>query len=58
VLVVLADGEENCAKSFRNLAGVAVLHVDQVGVADIVGSGRLVVSEAALGRLTEKAVAR
>jgi large subunit ribosomal protein L4 len=58
VLVVLADGEETCAKSFRNLAGVAVLHVDQVGVADIVGSGRLVVSEAALGRLTERAVAR
>jgi large subunit ribosomal protein L4 len=58
VLVVLADGEENCAKSFRNLAGVAVLHVDQVGVADIVGTGRIVFSEAALGRLTEKAVAR
>jgi len=58
VLVVLADGEENCAKSFRNLAGVEVLHVDDVGVADIVGSGRLVVSEAALGRLSQKAVAR
>jgi large subunit ribosomal protein L4 len=58
VLVVLADGEENCAKSFRNLAGVSVLHVDDVGIADIVGSGRLVVSEVALGRLTEKAVAR
>ena len=58
VLVVLADGEENCAKSFRNLAGVAVLHADDVGVADIVGSGRIVVSEAALGRLSEKAVAR
>jgi large subunit ribosomal protein L4 len=58
VLVVLADGEETCAKSFRNLAGVSVLHVEQVGVADVVGSGRMVVSEAALGRLTEKAVAR
>jgi large subunit ribosomal protein L4 len=58
VLVVLADGEETCAKSYRNLAGVAVLHVDDVGIADIVGSGRLVVSEAALGRLTEKAVAK
>jgi large subunit ribosomal protein L4 len=58
VLVVLADGEENCAKSFRNLAGVSVLHVDQVGVADVVGSARMVVSEAALGRLTERAVAR
>jgi large subunit ribosomal protein L4 len=58
VLVVLADDEENCAKSFRNLAGVAVLHVDDVGIADIVGSGRMVISEAALGRLTEKAVAK
>jgi large subunit ribosomal protein L4 len=58
VLVVLADGEESCAKSFRNLAGVAVLHVDDVGIADIVGSGRMVISEAALGRLSEKAVAR
>jgi large subunit ribosomal protein L4 len=57
VLVVLADGEENCAKSFRNLADVVVLHADDVGIADIVGSGRLVVSEAALGRLSEKAAA-
>ena len=58
VLVVLADGEENCAKSFRNLAGVAVLHADDVGIADIVGSGRMVISEAALGRLSAKAVAK
>jgi large subunit ribosomal protein L4 len=58
VLLVLADGEENCAKSFRNIAGVAVLHADDVGIADIVGSGRMVISEAALGRLTEKAVAK
>jgi large subunit ribosomal protein L4 len=58
VLVVLADGEENCAKSFRNLAGVAVLHADDVGIADIVGSGRMVISEAALGRVSEKAVAK
>jgi large subunit ribosomal protein L4 len=58
VLVVLADGEESCAKSFRNIAGVSVLHVEQVGVADVVGSGRMVISEAALARLTEKAVAK
>jgi large subunit ribosomal protein L4 len=57
-LVVLADGEETCAKCFRNLADVAVLHADDVGVADVVGAGRLVISEAALARLTEKAVAR
>ena len=54
VLVVLApEGEETCAKSFRNLAGVTVLHADAVGVADVVGAARLVVSEAALERLTE-----
>jgi large subunit ribosomal protein L4 len=58
VLVVLADGEETCAKSFRNIADVSVLHADDVGIADIVGSGRIVVSEAALGRLSEKAVAK
>ena len=45
-------------KSFRNLADVTVLHADQVGVADVIGAGRLVVSEAALARLTEKAVAK
>jgi len=58
VLVALTDGEETCLKSFRNLADVTVLHADQVGVADLVGAGRLVVSEAALARLTEKAVAK
>jgi large subunit ribosomal protein L4 len=57
VLVVLDDGEENCAKSFRNLSGVTVMHADAAGVADLVAAGRLVVSEAALARLTSKAVA-
>jgi large subunit ribosomal protein L4 len=56
VLVVLSDGEESCLKSFRNLAGVLVLHVNDVGVADVVGASRLVLSEAALTRLTERAV--
>ena len=58
VLVVLTDGEETCLKSFRNLVDVIVLHADQVGVADVIGAGRLVVSEAALARLTEKAAAK
>ena len=58
VLVVLADGEEPCAKSFRNIAGVTVLGADQVGVADLVGAARLVISEAALERVTEKARAQ
>ena len=58
VLVVLTDGEESCVKSFRNLRDVSVMHADDVGVADVIGHARLVVSEAALTRLTEKAVAR
>jgi large subunit ribosomal protein L4 len=57
VLVVFADGEESCAKSFRNLRGAAVAHVDQVGVADVLGAAGLVLSEAALERLVEKAKA-
>ena len=51
-LVVLAGGEENCAKSFRNLRGVSVMPVEAVGVSDVVAARRLVVSPAALERLT------
>ena len=57
VLVVLADGEETCAKSFRNIAGVSIAHADGVGVADVMATARLVVSPAALERLTEVAKA-
>ena len=56
ILVVLSDGEETAAKSFRNLAEVSVAHVDDIGVADVIGAARLVVSEPALERLTQKAV--
>jgi large subunit ribosomal protein L4 len=55
VLVVLADGEENAAKSFRNLADVTVAHVDSVGVADLLGAARLVVSDPALEALSGRA---
>jgi large subunit ribosomal protein L4 len=58
VLVVLDDGEEVCGKSFRNIRDVSVAHADQVGVADLLRASRLVVSEAALARLTEKAVSK
>jgi large subunit ribosomal protein L4 len=58
VLVVLTDGEEHAVKSFRNLRDVRVMHADDVGVADVIGHSRLVFSEAALARLTEKAVAK
>src|ERR671926_1554239 len=46
VLVVLTDGEETAVKSFRNLRGVNVMHAEAVGVADVIGHGRIVVSEA------------
>jgi large subunit ribosomal protein L4 len=55
VLLVLTDGEESAVKSFRNLRDVSVMHADDVGVADVIGHARIVVSEAALARLTEKA---
>src|SRR5688500_5597153 len=58
VLVVLTDGEETAVKSFRNLRDVSVMHADDVGVADVIGHARLVLSEAALARLTEKAAAK
>ena len=51
-LVVLSrDGEEACVKSFRNLPDVDVLPVDAVGVADVVGAARLVISPRALEHL-------
>jgi large subunit ribosomal protein L4 len=58
VLVVLTDGEETAVKSFRNLRDVTVMHADAVGVADVIGHARLVISEAALARLTEKAASK
>ena len=58
VLVVLSEGEESCARSFRNLAEVNVLRADDVGVADVVGAGRIVISGSALERLSEKAASR
>ncbi len=58
VLLVLTDGEESCVKSFRNLREVSVMHADDVGVADVIGHARLVLSEAALAHLTEKAASK
>src|SRR3954466_11168643 len=55
VLVALSDGEMAAAKSFRNLARVGVLHVDDVGVADLIGAATLVASQAALDALTARA---
>jgi large subunit ribosomal protein L4 len=55
VLVALSDGEFAAAKSFRNLARVNVLHVEDVGVADLVRAATLVLSQPALDALTARA---
>jgi large subunit ribosomal protein L4 len=50
--VVLLHADEAAAgKSFRNLARVSVMPVDDAGVADIVGGASLLISEAALPAL-------
>ena len=52
-LIVLGrEGEDHCQKSFRNLKGVNVKASDRVGVADIIGAQRLVLSPAAVDYLT------
>jgi large subunit ribosomal protein L4 len=52
-LIVLGrEGEDTCLKSFRNLKGVKVHAQDAVGVADIIGAQRLVLSPAAVEYLT------
>jgi large subunit ribosomal protein L4 len=55
VLVVLADEQARLALSFRNLARVAVLPATGVGVADLVGASRVLVTEEALQSLTARA---
>ena len=55
-LVVCArENEENAIKSFRNIREVSVLPADQVGVADVIGAERLVLSPGALEELTRRA---
>ncbi len=54
-LVALAPEESDAALSFRNLARVAVLAHEDVGVADLVGAASLVLSQAALDALTARA---
>ncbi len=54
-LVALAPEESDAALSFRNLARVAVLPHEDVGVADLVGAASLVLSQAALDALTARA---
>ncbi len=54
-LVVLVEGEENAALSFRNIERVNVLRAADVGVADVIGAARLVASPAAFEILTRVA---
>ena len=56
-LVVLVEGEEMAALSFRNLHAVRVLRASDVGIADVVGAARLVASPAALEELAALAAA-
>ena len=51
------ENEENAVKSFRNIDRVSVLPADAVGVADIIGAERLVLSPAALEVVTARAAA-
>jgi large subunit ribosomal protein L4 len=52
ILVVVGADDTNCAKSFRNITGVSVHVADNVGVADLIGASRLVLTPAALEHLT------
>jgi large subunit ribosomal protein L4 len=54
-LVLLGSEEAAAAKSFRNIAGVAVMPVGDVGVADVIGATSLLVSKAALPELVGRA---
>jgi large subunit ribosomal protein L4 len=54
-LVVLGAQESSAALSFRNLARVAVLQPESVGVADLLGAASLLLSEAALEEITARA---
>ena len=54
-LVVVLESEANAALSFRNIARVAVLTPENVGVADLLGAASLLVSSEALQSLTDRA---
>jgi large subunit ribosomal protein L4 len=54
-LVVLTDDEVTALKSFRNLPRVAVVQATTAGVADLIASRSLVLSQTALETLTARA---
>jgi large subunit ribosomal protein L4 len=55
LLVVLSDAEAQAAYSFRNLDRTSVLPAGAVGVADLVGAGSVLASQAALDELAGRA---
>jgi large subunit ribosomal protein L4 len=55
-LVLLDATEAAAGKSFRNLQRVSVMPADEAGVADIIGAASLLVSQAALPSLVQRAV--
>ena len=57
-LVVLAEAEMGAGLSFRNLERVLVLPVEDVGVANVLGARRLLISESALPVLVARAAGR
>jgi large subunit ribosomal protein L4 len=52
ILVVVGAEDTTCAKSFRNIQRVSVRACDNVGVADVIGATRLIVTPAALEHIT------
>jgi large subunit ribosomal protein L4 len=58
VLVLLAEDEDACAKSFRNLDRVNVLAAPDTGIADVLGAASVVVSSTALDLLAGLAAAQ
>lgn len=56
VLLVATADEASLALSFRNLSDAKVIAADEVGVADIMGAGSLLLSDTALESLTARVV--
>ena len=54
-LIVIGAEETTVAKSFRNIEGVRVAEASAAGVADVIGSASLVVTEEALEVLSRRA---
>jgi large subunit ribosomal protein L4 len=55
VLIVLTEDQATIARSFRNLPRVAVRPASEVGIADVIGAARLLVSEDALTEISARA---